>query len=65
MPSTIVPIYQSEISPPNHASTYLTRSEHDLMLPQRGALACMEFTGNIAGYATSVVSRLSSSLFLS
>ncbi|KAG6381081.1 general substrate transporter [Boletus reticuloceps] len=36
--STIVPIYQSEISPPNH----------------RGALACMEFTGNIAGYATSV-----------
>lgn len=36
--STIVPIYQSEISPPNH----------------RGALACMEFTGNIVGYATSV-----------
>ncbi|KIK96005.1 hypothetical protein PAXRUDRAFT_826425 [Paxillus rubicundulus Ve08.2h10] len=36
--STIVPIYQSEISPPNH----------------RGALACMEFTGNVAGYATSV-----------
>ncbi|KAN0100527.1 General substrate transporter [Tylopilus felleus] len=36
--STIVPIYQSEISPPNH----------------RGALACMEFTGNIAGYAASV-----------
>ncbi|EIW86825.1 general substrate transporter [Coniophora puteana RWD-64-598 SS2] len=36
--STIVPIYQSEISPPNH----------------RGALACMEFTGNIAGYASSV-----------
>ncbi|KAF8269317.1 general substrate transporter [Lactarius quietus] len=36
--STIVPIYQSEISPPNH----------------RGALACMEFTGNIIGYASSV-----------
>ncbi|PSR75893.1 hypothetical protein PHLCEN_2v8807 [Hermanssonia centrifuga] len=36
--STIVPIYQSEISPPNH----------------RGALACMEFTGNVFGYACSV-----------
>jgi sugar porter (SP) family MFS transporter len=36
--STIVPIYQSEVSPPNH----------------RGALACMEFTGNIVGYASSV-----------
>ncbi|KAF7306820.1 General substrate transporter [Mycena indigotica] len=36
--STIVPIYQSEISPPNH----------------RGALACMEFTGNIIGYSASV-----------
>ncbi|KAG2075007.1 general substrate transporter [Suillus decipiens] len=36
--STIVPIYQSEISPPNH----------------RGALACMEFTCNVFGYATSV-----------
>ncbi|EIN14124.1 general substrate transporter [Punctularia strigosozonata HHB-11173 SS5] len=36
--STIVPIYQSEVSPPNH----------------RGALACMEFTGNIIGYAVSV-----------
>ncbi|KAI6008279.1 general substrate transporter [Pisolithus orientalis] len=36
--STIVPIYQSEISPPDH----------------RGALACMEFTGNIVGYASSV-----------
>ncbi|KAJ6621623.1 general substrate transporter [Mycena sp. CBHHK59/15] len=36
--STIVPIYQSEISPPNH----------------RGALACMEFTGNIIGYSSSV-----------
>jgi len=36
--STIVPIYQSEISPPNH----------------RGALACMEFTGNIVGYSSSV-----------
>ncbi|EKM79711.1 hypothetical protein AGABI1DRAFT_121016 [Agaricus bisporus var. burnettii JB137-S8] len=36
--STIVPIYQSEISPPNH----------------RGALACAEFTGNVFGYAFSV-----------
>ncbi|KAJ3568361.1 hypothetical protein NP233_g5761 [Leucocoprinus birnbaumii] len=36
--STIVPIYQSEISPPNH----------------RGALACAEFTGNVSGYAFSV-----------
>ncbi|KIL71817.1 hypothetical protein M378DRAFT_94783 [Amanita muscaria Koide BX008] len=36
--STIVPIYQSEISPPSH----------------RGALACMEFTGNIIGYSSSV-----------
>ncbi|KIY51546.1 general substrate transporter [Fistulina hepatica ATCC 64428] len=36
--STIVPIYQSEVSPPNH----------------RGALACVEFTGNIFGYAFSV-----------
>jgi len=36
--STIVPIYQSEISPPDH----------------RGALACMEFTGNVFGYASSV-----------
>ncbi|KAF8078736.1 general substrate transporter [Lyophyllum atratum] len=36
--STIVPIYQSEISPPNH----------------RGALACMEFTVNIIGYSSSV-----------
>ncbi|KAG6836001.1 hypothetical protein H0H93_012365 [Arthromyces matolae] len=36
--STIVPIYQSEISPPSH----------------RGALACAEFTGNVFGYAFSV-----------
>ncbi|KAM6494548.1 General substrate transporter [Amanita muscaria] len=36
--STIVPIYQSEISPPTH----------------RGALACVEFTGNVVGYAFSV-----------
>lgn len=36
--STIVPIYQSEISPPDH----------------RGALACAEFTCNIVGYAFSV-----------
>ncbi|KAF9015490.1 general substrate transporter [Cyathus striatus] len=37
--STIVPIYQSEISP---------------RIMYRGALACMEFTGNIVGYASSV-----------
>lgn len=36
--STIVPVYQSEISPPHN----------------RGKLACIEFTGNIAGYASSV-----------
>lgn len=36
--STIVPIYQSEISPPHN----------------RGKLACIEFTGNIIGYASSV-----------
>ncbi|KAH0537032.1 hypothetical protein FGG08_006130 [Glutinoglossum americanum] len=36
--STIVPVYQSEISPPHN----------------RGKLACIEFTGNIIGYATSV-----------
>ena len=38
MLSTIVPIYQSEISPPHN----------------RGKLACIEFSGNIIGYATSV-----------
>jgi len=38
MLSTIVPVYQSEISPPHN----------------RGRLACIEFTGNITGYATSV-----------
>jgi len=38
MLSTIVPVYQSEISPPHN----------------RGKLACIEFTGNIVGYATSV-----------
>lgn len=36
--STIVPVYQSEISPPHN----------------RGKLACIEFTGNVFGYATSV-----------
>lgn len=36
--STIVPVYQSEISPPHN----------------RGKLACIEFSGNILGYATSV-----------
>ncbi|CAN6636606.1 hypothetical protein TRVA0_016S00232 [Trichomonascus vanleenenianus] len=38
MLSTIVPVYQSEISPPHN----------------RGQLACIEFTGNIVGYASSV-----------
>lgn len=36
--STIVPVYQSEISPPHN----------------RGKLACIEFSGNIIGYATSI-----------
>lgn len=36
--SAIVPVYQSEISPPHN----------------RGKLACIEFTGNILGYTASV-----------
>ena len=36
--STIVPVYQSEISPPHN----------------RGRMGCIEFTGNITGYACSV-----------
>lgn len=36
--SAIVPVYQSEISPPHN----------------RGKLACIEFTGNVSGYAASV-----------
>jgi MFS family permease len=36
--STIVPVYQSEISPSHN----------------RGKLACIEFSGNILGYAASV-----------
>jgi len=36
--STIVPVYQSEISPPHN----------------RGKLACIEFSGNVLGYAASV-----------
>ncbi|KAK5109222.1 hypothetical protein LTR62_007204 [Meristemomyces frigidus] len=36
--STIVPVYQSEISPPHN----------------RGKLACIEFSGNIFGYMSSV-----------
>jgi len=36
--STIVPVYQSEISPPHN----------------RGRMGCIEFTGNITGYAASV-----------
>lgn len=38
MLSTIVPVYQTEISPPHN----------------RGKLACIEFTGNIVGYAASL-----------
>ena len=38
MLSTIVPVYQSEISPPHN----------------RGKLACIEFSGNVFGYLTSV-----------
>lgn len=38
MLSTIVPVYQSEISPAHN----------------RGKLACIEFTGNVVGYASSV-----------
>jgi sugar porter (SP) family MFS transporter len=38
MLATIVPVYQSEISPPH----------------SRGRLACIEFTGNISGYTASV-----------
>ncbi|KAK6825156.1 hypothetical protein PG987_012650 [Apiospora arundinis] len=37
--STIVPVYQSEISPPHN----------------RGKLACIEFSGNIIGYTTLVI----------
>lgn len=40
----IVPVFQSEISSAEN----------------RGKLACIEFTGNIVGYASSVVSRVSS-----
>lgn len=36
--STIVPVFQSEISPPHN----------------RGLMGCIEFTGNVAGYAASV-----------
>lgn len=36
--STIVPVYQSEISPPHN----------------RGRMGCIEFTGNVSGYAASV-----------
>ncbi|KNZ43782.1 hypothetical protein VP01_986g3 [Puccinia sorghi] len=49
--STIVPIYQSEISPADHVchfSSWFTKQ------PVRGKLACMEFTGNVFGYAASV-----------
>ncbi|RLV95420.1 High-affinity glucose transporter [Spathaspora sp. JA1] len=36
--TTIIPCYQSEISPPDH----------------RGFYACLEFTGNIIGYSSSI-----------
>lgn len=65
--STIVPVYQSEISVcnslspsipeafccplPTLSSGMLTNSKPP---HNRGKLACIEFTGNIAGYATSV-----------
>jgi MFS family permease len=52
---TIVPIYQSEISPPNHVRLAFCFSKVILTRVQRGALACMEFTGNIIGYSSSVV----------
>jgi MFS family permease len=59
--STIVPVYQSEISV-STLSPSLMRScvsfPEILTMSQpphnRGKLACIEFTGNIAGYATSV-----------
>lgn len=54
---TIVPIYQSEISPPDHVRISASHCAQDDVLTslQRGALACMEFTGNVFGYAFSVV----------
>lgn len=57
--STIVPIYQSEISvgPGSHRPhtirvsclLFCAKPPHN-----RGKLACIEFTGNISGYAASV-----------
>lgn len=53
---TIVPIYQSEISPPNHVRFYANNPPTSTQNRfQRGALACMEFTVNVFGYASSVV----------
>ncbi|KAI9445090.1 general substrate transporter [Lactarius indigo] len=46
--STIVPIYQSEISPPNHITHISSRR-----FPA-GGIGMYEFTGNIVGYASSV-----------
>lgn len=62
---TIVPIYQSEISPPNHVffSFVFPPTQTEGRISQRGALACMEFTGNIIGYSSSVVRPTHSCVF--
>ncbi|KAJ5470851.1 Mitochondrial substrate/solute carrier [Penicillium desertorum] len=53
--STIVPVYQSEISVCEPLSSSILKALGYLLPPHnRGKLACIEFTGNIAGYATSV-----------
>jgi hypothetical protein len=53
--STIVPIYQSEISPPHHVGARPHLVPYANIIVQRGKLACIEFTLNIVGYAFSVV----------
>ncbi|KAF7595128.1 hypothetical protein BBP40_007095 [Aspergillus hancockii] len=47
--STIVPVYQSEISVLAAPKPWHNKPPHN-----RGKLACIEFTGNISGYAASV-----------
>lgn len=58
--SMIVPVYQSEISEADNVSCEIELLDFvlhtDACRSQRGKLACIEFTGNIAGYASSVVS---------